>query len=260
MHKIKIRKIIINLKINNNNKMEISKSKSDYPPLIAFRNFHILEKYRYLDLIPGRKDFTKFSDEDIISHLQNSGFLIVEARPKKNAPIRRLPNRFHKSCKELITKTFIILIEKENNKGVMATDTIVKILNSIPGIKLKQREFNIDIIIVAENDFSTFVMKKLNEYKSSGGTDFGYIDVCLFKHVDLLFDKFDYCMVALHEIVPEDLIKKIYEDVCSIPGNFPKIFEKDAISKMIGARIGDVVRITNKHNTSGLKIEYREVI
>ena len=235
-------------------------SKSDYPPLIAFKNFHILEKYRQLELIPSRKDFTKFSDEDIISHLQNSGFLMMEARHKKNATTRRLPNRFHKSCKEFTTKTFIILIEKENNKGVMATDTIVKILNSIPGIKLKQRDFNIDIIIISENDFSTFVMKKLNEYKSSGGTEFGYIDVCLFKHVDLLFDKFEYCMVALHEIVPEELIKKVYEDVCSTPGNFPKILEKDAICKLIGARTGDVVKITNKHNTSGLKIEYRETI
>lgn len=240
--------------------MDISKSKSDYPPLIAFRNFHILEKYRQLELVAGRKDFTKFSDEDVISHLQNSGFLMMEAQHKKNAPIRHLPSRFQASCKELTTKTFIILIEKENNKGVMATDTIVRILNSIPGIKLKQREFNIDIIIIAENDFSTFVMKKLNEYKSSGGADFGYIDVCLFKHVDLLFDKFEYCMVALHEIVPDNMRKKVYEDVCSTPGNFPKILEKDAICKMIGARTGDIVKITNKHNTSGLKIDYREVI
>ena len=56
-------------------------------------------------------------------------------------------------------------------------------------------------------------------------------------------------LVPKHEILLEDEVEEIFAELDYNKENLPKISEKDPVSKEIGAKVGDVLRITRNSQT-----------
>ncbi len=66
-------------------------------------------------------------------------------------------------------------------------------------------------------------------------------------------------LVPKHEIVPEDKIKELVQKFGSAPDKFPQILKDDPIVLEIGAKRGDVIKITRNSPTAGQCSYYRVV-
>lgn len=74
------------------------------------------------------------------------------------------------------------------------------------------------------------------------------------------FDIFEHRLVPLHEIVGEEEKKDLAQKYHAEPYQFPWIKATDPIAIILGAKPGDVVRITQKSETAGKYNTYRYVV
>ncbi len=74
------------------------------------------------------------------------------------------------------------------------------------------------------------------------------------------FDIFEHQLVPLHEIVSVEERRQIVEKYHAEPFQFPWIKNTDPIAIILGAKPGDVVRITQKSETAGKYDTYRYVV
>ncbi|MEM1578741.1 MAG: DNA-directed RNA polymerase subunit H [Archaeoglobaceae archaeon] len=70
----------------------------------------------------------------------------------------------------------------------------------------------------------------------------------------------DHVLVPKHEILKEEELKELLKLLGVSKEQLPKIKATDPIVKEIGAKPGDVVKITRKSPTAGVSIFYRLVI
>ena len=69
----------------------------------------------------------------------------------------------------------------------------------------------------------------------------------------------DHMLVPKHEIMTEEEISEEFSDVEYDFKNLPKIRLEDPVVKAIGAKSGDVLRITRESQTAGIFVTYRIV-
>ena len=69
----------------------------------------------------------------------------------------------------------------------------------------------------------------------------------------------DHILVPTHEIMTEDEIAEEFSGVEYDFKDLPKIKSNDPVVKAIGAKLGDVLRITRESQTAGVFITYRIV-
>ena len=69
----------------------------------------------------------------------------------------------------------------------------------------------------------------------------------------------DHKLVPKHEIMTEDEIADEFSDVEYDFKDLPKIRSEDPVVKAIGAKPGDVLRITRESQTAGVFVTYRIV-
>ena len=74
------------------------------------------------------------------------------------------------------------------------------------------------------------------------------------------FDVFKHAYVPLHEILTDEERKDISEKFHAEPFQFPWIRSTDPISIILGAKPGDVLRVTHKSETAGKYLSYRYVV
>ncbi len=74
------------------------------------------------------------------------------------------------------------------------------------------------------------------------------------------FDVFEHAYVPLHEILTEEERKEISDKFHAEPFQFPWIRSTDPLSIILGARPGDVLRVTHKSETAGRYLSYRYVV
>jgi DNA-directed RNA polymerase subunit H (RpoH/RPB5) len=74
------------------------------------------------------------------------------------------------------------------------------------------------------------------------------------------FDLFEHAYVPLHEILTDEERKEISEKFHAEPFKFPWIRSIDPISIILGAKPGDVLRVTHKSETAGRYLSYRYVV
>ncbi len=74
------------------------------------------------------------------------------------------------------------------------------------------------------------------------------------------FDIFKHSLVPVHEIVSAEERKQLSEKYHAEPYQFPWIKSVDPISIILGAKAGDVIRITQKSETAGKYETYRYVV
>ncbi len=67
-------------------------------------------------------------------------------------------------------------------------------------------------------------------------------------------------LVPKHEIVPEDKVQQVLEKFGSTLEKFPQISKDDPAVIEIGAKKGDLIKITRNSPTSGKTIYFRVVV
>lgn len=70
----------------------------------------------------------------------------------------------------------------------------------------------------------------------------------------------DHVLVPKHEILKEEEVEELLRLLRVSKEQLPKIKASDPIIKEIGAKPGDVVKITRKSLTAGVSIFYRLVV
>ena len=86
------------------------------------------------------------------------------------------------------------------------------------------------------------------------------------KHIELLlktfpvFDIFEHKLVPKHEILTQEERDKVLAEYRVKPYQLPQIKASDPAVKAIGAKPGDILRITRKSQTAGEHIAYRYVV
>jgi DNA-directed RNA polymerase subunit H len=70
----------------------------------------------------------------------------------------------------------------------------------------------------------------------------------------------DHVLVPKHEILKESEAQELLKLLGVSNEQLPKIKSTDPIVKEIGAKPGDIVKITRKSHTAGISIFYRLVI
>ncbi|MHC1635869.1 MAG: DNA-directed RNA polymerase subunit H [Candidatus Methanospirareceae archaeon] len=74
------------------------------------------------------------------------------------------------------------------------------------------------------------------------------------------FTILEHELVPKHEIMSEEEVKKLLDLYKINKEQLPKIKSSDPVIKEIGARVGDVVKITRRSRTAGKFLFYRYVI
>ncbi len=75
-----------------------------------------------------------------------------------------------------------------------------------------------------------------------------------------IFDIFEHDLVPLHEVVSQEERKELSKKYHAEPYQFPWIKSVDPISIILGAKPGDIIRITQKSETAGKYYNYRYVV
>ncbi|MCW4048668.1 MAG: DNA-directed RNA polymerase subunit H [Candidatus Bathyarchaeota archaeon] len=75
-----------------------------------------------------------------------------------------------------------------------------------------------------------------------------------------VFDIFEHKLVPLHEIVNEEERDALSKKFHAEPFQFPWIKNTDPIAIILGAKPGDVVKITQDSETAGEYFTYRYVV
>lgn len=86
------------------------------------------------------------------------------------------------------------------------------------------------------------------------------------KHIEILpktfpvFDIFEHKLVPKHEILTQEEREKVLAKYMIKPYQLPQIKASDPAVRAIGAKPGDILRITRKSSTAGEHIAYRYVV
>lgn len=86
------------------------------------------------------------------------------------------------------------------------------------------------------------------------------------KNVELLpksfpvFDIFEHALVPLHEILSEKEKNQLLAQFKVLPYQMPQVKSADPAVKAIGAKPGDILKITRRSATAGEHITYRYVV
>jgi len=74
------------------------------------------------------------------------------------------------------------------------------------------------------------------------------------------FDILKHVLVPQHEILKEEEVEKLLKAYNISKENLPRILVDDPVVKAIGAKEGDVIKITRNSPTAGKSVVYRLVI
>lgn len=74
------------------------------------------------------------------------------------------------------------------------------------------------------------------------------------------FSPLSHKLVPKHEIVPVEDAKAILEKYGVAPTQFPAILESDPVVIELGAKAGELIKITRDSRTAGTAVYYRIVV
>lgn len=76
----------------------------------------------------------------------------------------------------------------------------------------------------------------------------------------VLMDILEHEFVPKHEILSEDEKENLLAQLKVPQGALPGILKSDPVTRVIGAELGDIIKITRKSDTAGVTIIYRLVV
>jgi DNA-directed RNA polymerase subunit H len=74
------------------------------------------------------------------------------------------------------------------------------------------------------------------------------------------FEILNHELVPNHEIISEEEKKQLFKKYCITPDQLPKILNIDPVCLSIGAKPGQIIKITRKSTTAKEAIIYRLVV
>ena len=74
------------------------------------------------------------------------------------------------------------------------------------------------------------------------------------------FDVREHMLVPEHTLLTEEEAAAVLKKYNITPGQLPKIKTSDVVVKQMGAKPGDILKITRKSLTAGMAVAYRLVI
>ena len=74
------------------------------------------------------------------------------------------------------------------------------------------------------------------------------------------FEILNHELVPNHEIIPEEEKKQVFKKYDITPDQLPKIMDTDPVCLSIGAKPGQIVKITRKSHTADIAVAYRFVV
>lgn len=74
------------------------------------------------------------------------------------------------------------------------------------------------------------------------------------------FSILDHFLVPRHEILSPEEAKNVLETYRVKPHQLPYILSSDPVVKVLGAKPGDIIKITRKSDVAGVSYYYRYVI
>jgi DNA-directed RNA polymerase subunit H len=74
------------------------------------------------------------------------------------------------------------------------------------------------------------------------------------------FDVREHMLVPEHILLTEEEAAEVLKRYNITPGQLPKIKTSDVVVKQIGAKPGDILKITRKSLTAGKAVAYRLII
>ncbi len=77
---------------------------------------------------------------------------------------------------------------------------------------------------------------------------------------DLRFNVLNHDIVPMHEILQDDEVQPMLDQYQIVKEQLPKIKANDAAIHVIGAKPGQVVKVTRRSPTAGESIAYRLVV
>lgn len=77
---------------------------------------------------------------------------------------------------------------------------------------------------------------------------------------DSSFNVFDHILVPKHEILSKEEAEELLRKYRIKPYHFPKIKDSDPAVRALGAKPGDIIKITRKSPTAGEAVYYRFVV
>jgi DNA-directed RNA polymerase subunit H (RpoH/RPB5) len=112
-----------------------------------------------------------------------------------------------------------------------------------------------DIILIVENDITTFGKKEIDLFRSSKPS----IKIEIFKYADLQIDVTMHVLVPKHRLLSEEEKNTVLKEYSSEPRMFPKLSIDDPQSKFYGFEKHNMIEITNFSETGGIYVKYRIV-
>ena len=133
----------------------------------------------------------------------------------------------------------IYSIPSQGTVGVMYTNQLAKIM--------KEEELEKGIIVTS----GRYTQAAKKKARKEG--------IELIPRIFPIFNLFDHELVPKHEILPQDEREKLLAQYRVQPYQLPRIRTSDPAVKAIGAKAGDIVKITRNSATAGKYIAYRYV-
>jgi DNA-directed RNA polymerase subunit H len=70
----------------------------------------------------------------------------------------------------------------------------------------------------------------------------------------------NHSLVPKHEVLSKTATEKLFKDYKATKEQLPKILSTDPVAKSIGAKKGEIVKITRSSLTAGKAVYYRVVV
>ena len=67
-------------------------------------------------------------------------------------------------------------------------------------------------------------------------------------------------LVPRHEVISQNEAEKVFKEYDITSDQLPKILINDPCVKLIGAKVGDIIKIERDSQTAGISVVYRRVV
>ena len=200
-----------------------------YIPGDIYKNIQKLLKYRNIDTNYKFLTIDEFSIE--INHY---GYILIEGVVAEK-------------------KSFVLLFSPESNYALKGPD-----FKSLFRSKFQKDilETGCDILIISEFPLSNHIKKVIDSFK----IDYSKIFIEFYPYDKFIIHIPKHISVPKHEIAPKEEIDDLLTNYYKSKNSFPKMLASDSAAIWIGARPGDVVKISRISDSAGKSIAYRLVI